>query len=76
VDNLTDEAKAEIAAAIAILREDGLHVHRTYKQFLASQEVKDDEPGEGDPPPVKEEPVPVSEKKAKRRGIGVWGATE
>jgi len=73
--DLTDEAKAEIAAAIAILREDGLHVHKTYKKFLESQEAEPKEPAEGDPPPPKE-PAQDDPPKKKRKGIGLWGAEE
>lgn len=68
---LTDEAKAEIQAAIKILREDGIHIHKTYKQFMASMEEKDppkvdDKTKEGDPPPEKEEPNEQPKKK------GLW----
>lgn len=34
---LSDEAKAEIKEAIRILKEDGVHIHKTYKAFMASQ---------------------------------------
>jgi hypothetical protein len=41
---LSDEAKAEIQAAARILRDDGVHVHKTYKRFLASQETPPADP--------------------------------
>ena len=75
-DELSDAAKEEIAAAIRILRKDGLHVHKTYKEFLASQEEPpEDKAGDGDPPPPKDPPEEPAEKK-KKRGIGVWGNHE
>lgn len=73
--DLTDEAKAEIADAIRILREDGMHIHRTYAAFLKSQEEPKDPPvdpkidppkTEGEPPPVKDE---KTEKPVKK---GLW----
>lgn len=83
--DLTEEAKEEIRAAIRILREDGVHVHKTAERYLKSKEtevkpepevkpeVKPEET-EGQPPPVKpEKPV---ETKPKKRGIGVWGDHE
>jgi hypothetical protein len=63
-----DWAKAEIAEAIRILREDGLGIHRTYKQFMDSQNdpPKDEtEETEGKPPPAKDTPTePVKKKGA------------
>ena len=72
-EQLSDAAREEIAEAIRIARSDGLHVHKTYKEFLASQEPPPEEkPGEGDPPPPKDPPADPPGKK-KGRGIGVWG---
>ena len=34
---LSEEAKAEIKEAIRILKEDGVHIHKTYKAFMDSQ---------------------------------------
>jgi hypothetical protein len=47
-DESTPEwAKNEVKEAIRILKEDGLHVHRTYDAFLASKKVeKGSEAGE------------------------------
>lgn len=43
-----DWAKKEVQEAIRILKEDGMHIHRTYEQFLASKKVeKGSEVGEG-----------------------------
>lgn len=47
---LTDEAKAEIKAAIDILKSDGIQYHKTYKSFLASQEPPKTDPPKPDPP--------------------------
>jgi hypothetical protein len=70
---LTDEAKAEIAAAIKILRDDGIHIHKTYAGFLKSQNDKpgdDKEPEsvEGGPPPVKE----TKNEPPKPEKMGLW----
>ena len=73
--DLTDEAKAEIAAAIKILRDDGVHIHKSYAAFVKSQGQTDppktdppkDPPSiEGNPPPVKDEKTEKPEKK------GIW----
>ena len=77
---LSDEAKAEIAAAVKILREDGVHIHKSYPAFLKSQEGKpedksedkaEDKPTEGEPPPPKPEPT----EKPKKKGLW-WGDAE
>ena len=80
---LSDEAKAEIAAAVKILREDGVHIHKSYGAFLKSQETKpedkpekpedkpEDKPTEGEPPPPKPEPT----EKPKKKGLW-WGDAE
>jgi hypothetical protein len=44
-EGLTDEAKAEIQAAVKILREDGIHIHKTYDRYLKSRVDKDAETG-------------------------------
>lgn len=69
---LSKAAQDEIAAAVRILREDGVHIHKTYAQFQESlknppkvEEPPEDEPGEGDPPPKKDkknEPEPPVKK--------------
>lgn len=62
-------AKREIAAAVEILKSDGVHIHRTYKSFMDSQQQETPEPdkdkgkGKGQAPPVKET---TSEVPAKR----------
>jgi hypothetical protein len=73
VMELTDEARAEIKDAIRILREDGVHIHKTYPAFLKSQEETpptdpptDPTPTEGGPPPVKETKTEKPEKQ------GLW----
>lgn len=58
-DPTEEQVKAEIAAAVKILRDDGVHIHKTYSQFqksVAETEGKpEDKPDkEGKPPPVKE----------------------
>ena len=77
---LSDEAKAEIAAAVKILREDGVHIHKSYAAFQKSLGDKpegkpegkpEDKPTEGEPPPVKEEPT----EKPKKKGLW-WGDAE
>lgn len=65
-----DWAKAEIAAAVEILKSDGLHIHRTYKTFMDSQGTDNgetppkDEPTEGQPPPAKDNPTDPPKKKS------------
>lgn len=81
---LTDEAKAEIKAAIDILKSDGVHIHKTYKSFLASQEPPADpkkppvadpkNPPVADPPPPKDSTDPPADP-PKRGGIW-WGTKE
>ena len=80
---LSDEAKAEIAAAVKILREDGVHIHKSYVAFQKSlgekaedkpdksEDKPEDKPTEGQPPPAKEEPV----EKPKKKGLW-WGDAE
>jgi hypothetical protein len=71
---MSDEAKAELAAAIKIAREDGLHVHKTYAQYMAKKDAPVDPPAptdppapkDGDPPPPKEGPTDPPKKK------GLW----
>ena len=69
---LSAEAKAEIQAAIGILKSDGVHIHKTYPGFLKAQQEaeagKKDEPTDGKPPPVKDKPEPDYEEVA-----GLWG---
>lgn len=68
---LTDEAKAEIAAAIAIVRED------RFERFVRgrlSGPSSDTDPKAGDPPPPKPgDPVPSDPSNpVKKRGL-YWG---
>jgi hypothetical protein len=66
---LSAEAKAEIAEAARILRDDGVHIHRTYAAFQKSQQADGDkEPPEGGPPPVKDPPEDDYEDV-----VGLWG---
>lgn len=84
--DLTDEAKAEIQAAVKILRDDGVHIHKSYAAFQKSQEENkdkpedkpdksqdkpEDKPTEGEPPPPKPEPT----EKPKKKGLW-WGDAE
>ena len=75
-DDAPEWAKREIGEAIRILREDGIHIHKTYAKFLKAntEPPKDDDnppaPKDGDPPPPKEEP---GEDSTKRPGLW-WGA--
>ena len=78
---LSDEAKAEIAAAVKILREDGVHIHKSYAAFQKSLGDKpedkpqdkpvEDKPTESEPPPPKPEPT----EKPKKKGLW-WGDAE
>jgi hypothetical protein len=72
---LSEEAKAEIRDAIRILKEDGVHVHKTYPAFLKAQKDAEEaeknkppETGDGKPPPVKEKPAPEYDEV-----VGLWG---
>lgn len=76
-------AKNEVKEAIRILKEDGLHIHKTYKAFMDSQHVTEGaetgeklaetgeklsgEDTEGNPPPEKPE-----DKQEKPKKKGVW----
>jgi hypothetical protein len=70
---LSAEARAEIAAAIGILKSDGVHIHKTYPAFVKAQQdaetVKKEEPTDGKPPPVKEETAPEYDEV-----VGLWGS--
>lgn len=64
-----DWAKAEIAEAIRILKDDGLHIHKTYKSFMSSQTEDDDkttetQDTEGQPPPVTDTPTETRKNKS------------
>lgn len=55
---LSEAARKEIAEAVAILKSDGVHIHKTYAAFQKSlteqPEAKPEEPDtEGQPPPEK-----------------------
>jgi hypothetical protein len=67
---LSEEAKAEIAKAVSILKSDGVHIHKTYPAFMKAQEEasKGKEPPEGGPPPAKDPPDDDWEEHA-----GLWG---
>jgi len=82
IQELSDAAKSEIAAAIAILKSDGLHIHKTAEAYANSKKEKDDKTppdsdsgndgGEndkdGNPPPKKEE------ENEKPKKAGLWWA--
>ena len=67
-------AKKELAEAVRILKEDGVHIHKAYAAFQKTltgedSDPKPPKPQEGDPPPPKsgdEPPVPA------KRGLW-WG---
>jgi hypothetical protein len=67
---LSPEAKAEIRAAVEILRSDGVHIHKTYPAFLKAQQEagKENETTDGKPPPVKDKPAPEYDEV-----VGLWG---
>jgi hypothetical protein len=82
-DETPEWAKREIKAAIDILKSDGIHIHKTYKAFLAQEGVdkaanageKLAEGGEklsgeteGTPPPEK----PEEEQNEKPKKKGAW----
>lgn len=74
---LTDDAVAEIKAAIKILKEDGFHVTRIMDKLAKKKDAppsdpkpSDAPPKDGDVPPPKDEPNEPTE--AKRRGVW-WG---
>lgn len=83
--DLSDEAKAEIKAAIDILKSDGIHIHKTYKSFMASQEPPTDpknpanppkdpkNPADNPPPPKPEDPP--NDPAPKKAGLW-WGTKE
>jgi hypothetical protein len=76
-DEAPDWAKAEIADAIRILKEDGLHIHKTFAAFQATLTNKGDGKStettteetetEGNPPPTGAGNSPP-----KRKGVW-WG---
>lgn len=76
---LSDEAKAEIKEAIRILKEDGVHIHKTYKAFMDSQKQgnppADDKNTEGKPPPEKTPPEGDEGKPPKKAGLW-WGSRD
>lgn len=73
-DPTEEQIKAEIAAAVEILRSDGMHIHKTYAEFQKSltpeTEPPKPEPKEGDPPPVKDDKTDVKPVKG-----GLWWGT-
>lgn len=83
---LSEEGKAEIAAAIKILRDDGVHIHKTYAQFMKSQsEPKNNaDPGKSEPsktddgtnpPPAKTDNADPPNPEPKKRDLW-WGDRE
>jgi hypothetical protein len=67
---LSEAGKRELAEAVRILREDGVHIHKSYAAFqkgLQEQEPVKEEAGEGDPPPAKEK------KEEPKVEYGLWG---
>lgn len=87
-EGLTDEAKAEIQAAIRILRDDGVHIHKTYDRYIKSRVDKDAELGgkaadavdpakqtptpPTDPTPPPPPPNPEPNEPPKKKGLW-WG---
>ena len=76
-DDPTEEmVKAEIAAAVKILREDGVHISKTvgslFEKFQGTKTeppAEPPKPGEGDPPPKKDPPAEPPTKS------GLWWGT-
>jgi hypothetical protein len=67
--------RAEWKDVIRIAREDGMHIHKSYKAFIDSQAEQEDpktdtEETEGKPPPKQDKPAP--EKAAKKKSLW-WG---
>ena len=84
---LTDEARAEIQAAVKILREDGVHIHKTYERYFktkvdkgsetgdkladAGEKLADADKGDGQKPPPEKE-TPNEDTPPSKRGLW-WG---
>lgn len=67
-DDPTEETiRKEIADAVKILRDDGIHIHRTYSKFQKTLDPKP-HPPEGAPPPARD-PKPDPPKATKK---GIW----
>ena len=66
---ISEEGKAEIAAAVKILKEDGLHISKTYQKVTAAP-AKEEESTEGKPPPAKK-----TEEKTAPVKPGLWWGT-
>jgi hypothetical protein len=72
MDPTEDAIKSEIAAAVKILREDGVHIHKTYAQFQATLDKKEP-PNPTDPPDPKEgDPPPPGDPKDPPKKKGIW----
>jgi hypothetical protein len=73
-DPTEEMVKREIAEAVRILRDDGVHISKTVgtlweKMNAPKAEPPKEDPGEGDPPPKKEKPAEEPPKPEKR---GLW----
>jgi hypothetical protein len=72
-DPTEESIRKEIADAVRIAREDGMHIHKTYARFQKSLEGKPPTPptpptgDPKDPPPLKDTPPPTPTKKK-----GIW----
>jgi hypothetical protein len=82
---LTDDARAAIADAVRILRDDGVHIHRTYDRYLKSKVDKESATGDkladvsdpdktktDPPPPPPNNDPPNGDVETKKRGLW-WG---
>jgi hypothetical protein len=81
-DPTEETIRKEIADAVRILREDGVHIHRTYKRFqetLTPTDPPTDPPSPKDPPANPTDPPPPKDPPAnppkKKKGIW-WGDRE
>lgn len=75
-DDPTEEmVKKEIADAVRILKDDGMHISKTigglFAKFQGKPDIEPVEPKEGDPPPKKDTPT----EPPKRKGLW-WGERE
>lgn len=76
-DEVISVTKKEWDDVIRIMREDGIHIHKTYAAFQKTQQEADteaakEEATDGKPPPVKDQSVTEPPKK---RGLW-WGDRE
>jgi hypothetical protein len=71
---LSEEARAELAAAVKILRDDGVHIHKTYRAKYLGEPPAD--PGPTDPKLPPKTGKDPADPPVRKRGLGMWGAKE